>query len=376
MTTMTFRSRWICAALLLLASSGAAQGRTPTSLRASGETLYTLRLPAEATDLLPGNANAVAFGPQGRLFMLDRASGAVWIFDQRGTLERRADLGETGRTAVGMAVTRDGRVVVSDPSRRALVVVDPARPAGARTHALGELMPSGALAAHPDGGVVVQARQLPSLSTGEWSRDLHFRWFPLDGRPPSTLRTVAPAPGARSGAVGVSAMPLLTAVPGGTAVAADPRSYRVVLTTGGRARTLERSLPGRPLTPVDRTWLDARARCSPARMVGPSGAAADPSMLAGARQGASQPLPERVSAVARLGWSPAGQLWIERPGPRLDRPGIVDVYRADGGFVGSLDGAGVPDAWSPDGGTAAYVTRGADCRTTVTVRRLQVGPAR
>jgi hypothetical protein len=54
----------------------------------------------------------------------------------------------------------------------------------------------------------------------------------------------------------------------------------------------------------------------------------------------------------------------------------VDVYRADGGFVGSLDGAGVPDAWSPDGGTAAYVTRDAACRTTITVRRLRVGPAR
>lgn len=373
---MTLSSRCLCAALVLLAARGAAQGGTPP-LRAEGETLYTLRLPASATDRLPGNANAVAFDPRGRLLVLDRASGAVWVFGGRGALERRIDLGESGRNALDMAVLHDGRLVVSDASRRALVVVDPARPTNARAHPLGELVPSGGLIAHPAGGVVVQARQLPNRSSGEWSRDIHYRWFPLDGRAPSTLQRVAPASGARSGAPGVSAMPLLAVGPEGTAVAADPRSYRVVLSAGGRSRTLERSHAGRPLTQDDREWLDARSACSPARVVGPSGrAAADPSMLAGAGQAAPRARPERASAIARIGWSPAGQLWIERPGPRLDRSGTVDVYRADGGFLGSLDGLGVPDAWSRDGGTAAYVTRSADCRTTVTVRRLQVGSSR
>jgi hypothetical protein len=254
------------------------------------------------------------------------------------------------------------------------VVVDPARPGGRREHSLGDLLPTGALVSHPAGGVVVQARPLPDVSSGSWSRDVQFRWFPLDGRGATTIRSVAPAQGARGGAPGVSSMPLVAVLPSGLAVADDPRRYRVELSTGGRTLLLERPSAPRALTAAERAWLEARAGCAPVRLVGAAGRG-DASMMAGFRRRAAD-LPDRVSAISRMAWSPAGELWIERPGPRLDRPGSVDVFRHDGTFLGALQGLGVPDAWAPDGRTAAFVSRGSDCATTVTVRRIAASSSR
>lgn len=361
------------AAMALCAAPAAGQADAPT-LRVTGQTIYTLRLPAAATDRLPAQAHTVAFDGRARLFLLDRTSGAVWIFGPDGSLDRRVEVGGPARNAMHMSVTREGRIVLSDGAQRALVTIDPARPSDAATHPLGDYVPSGALIPHPSGGVVVQARSLPNRATGAWDRDVHLRWYPLDGRAPRTLRAVAPADGARTGAPGVSSMPLAAVLPDGLAIAADPRVYRVELSSGGRTRTLSRSGTGRAVTEADREWLASRARCTPARVVGPSGPA-DPGMLAGAGPAVAQRHPERVSAISRMGWSPLRELWIERPGARLDRPGPVDVYRADGSFRGVLAGIGVPDVWTPDGQVAAYLTRDAGCRVTITVRQVVTTPA-
>lgn len=355
-------------AVLLLVCSADAQTGTRT-VRSTADVLYTLRLSATATERLPANAHAVAFDARGRLFVLDRSDGLVWVFGAGGALERRLALGEAARNALHMTLTGEGRLVFTDPARGALLVVDPALPAEARQHPLGGGVPSGALLPHPREGVVVQMRSLPDVTSGSWSRDVQFRWYPLNGRPATTVRSVSPSADARSGAPGASSMPLVAVLPSGVAVAADPRRYRVELFTQGRSRVLERSVAPRAITPADRSWLAARSACAPVRLVGGADPA-DPAMLAGFRSPASEQHPEQVSAISRMAWSPAGQLWIERPGARLDHAGSVDVYTADGTFLGALQGIGVPDAWAPDGRTAAYVARGPDCRTTVTVRRI------
>ncbi len=345
------------------------------ALRAGIETVYELRLPAEGTPQLPARANSLAFDRGGRLFILDRASTFVWVFGAGGTLERKINLGEAARSALQMTVAVDGSLVMTDPARRRFVVVDPDRPHSASMHAFGDVIVTGPLIAHPNGGVVTQVRPLPDPSGGEWARDqMPLMWFRLDGRPAVQLHTFRRTPEVRGGAPGFSTIPLFAPLPSGAIAIADPREYRISLIRDGHAQHIVRSVRRRAVGERDRRSAAARAACAPLQMVGPGGRApADPAMVA--RAAAQQGTTDQLTALSRLAWSPAGQIWIERTGTDLNQPGLVDVYTDAGSYVGSVANIGVPDAWARDARTAAFVRQDSECRTTITVKRIRLADA-
>jgi hypothetical protein len=77
------------------------------------------------------------------------------------------------------------------------------------------------------------------------------------------------------------------------------------------------------------------------------------------------PVVRRLSA----GWD--GLLWLERSQVTPDDPGPIDLFTAEGEYVGTIgeDGVRIPDAFGPDG-LVAYIERDELDVPRVVVRRL------
>lgn len=234
---------------------------------------------------------------------------------------------------------------------------------------MGPVAPTGPLAAHPDGGVVMQARPISEgdLAAGRIPPP-RLLWFPLDGRRPVVLHAFAGTPGSRGVRNPLTPGPLTAPLSGGGAVVALADGYRLQVVREGRAREIARTVRPRAVSDRDRHWAQRQAACEQVFMVGPSGRAQ-------ANVGGAPPmrdLPDRMPILRALGVAPDGRIWVERTPADLDRAGPVDVFGTDGRLLGSVEGVGVPRAWASDGQTVAYVTRDARCRVTVEVRRVSI----
>lgn len=343
-------------------------------IEASVEAMYTLLLPVEASQRLPGHAHAVAFDRQNRLYVLDRASSTVWIFGERGALEQRLHLGDAARSVFQMTVTVDGRMIVSDTRRRAFVTVDANQPHRATVHPFGLFALTGPLMAHPSGGVITRVRPLPDSAGSYWDRKrMLVKWFPLDGRPPGTLLTLTHSLGAPV----LYSAPLVAPLPSEGVAVAMPDAYRINLVQSGRIQKISRPVQPKAIGDSDRRWLKAKSACSGVQTIGPTGHnRGEPAMVPRQSPPDIERFPEKMPVLTRLAWNPVGRLWIARPLESLAKPDIVDVFTAEGMFVGSIQGVGVPDAWGWDGQTAVFVEVGLDCRTTIRVRRIRLSESR
>ena len=81
---------------------------------------------------------------------------------------------------------------------------------------------------------------------------------------------------------------------------------------------------------------------------------------------------DTIPALRGLRVTPSGKLLVERTGENVGDPGPVDVITAEGQYLGTFRGVGLPAAVSR-GGLAAYVEYDEDEVARVIVRRLPEG---
>lgn len=339
-----------------------------------------------------GAVGDVGFDAAENLYVLDRLNTRVVVFDSTGRLVRT--LGRRGggpgefSAPQQMAVSRDGEVTVSDAGQRALVVFG--RDGTTRSVPYpGITMLSGrTLALHPRGGVVSLAMGNPVSRDADAFGEELLLWMPAAGAPRG-LATVS-TPRSRMTTTGDRVRvhePLIfsptfkfSMLSGGGVAVADDATYAIrILDAEGRPiRVLRRPLEPRRVTARDRRQerarREARTRPGELRVIGAQGAA----MPSAVRRTISAPLDDASFAgvmpvIRRMGVDAAGNLWIERTGPALDRPGGVDVVSPEGRYLGTLAGWELPDALSP-GGRAAYVREDALGVQRVGVVRLRLDP--
>jgi len=78
--------------------------------------------------------------------------------------------------------------------------------------------------------------------------------------------------------------------------------------------------------------------------------------------------------IVGLGVDWNGRTWVKRTGPAVGEEGPLDIFGADGDYLGtvSAEGASIPDAFGPDG-LAAYIEVDELDVQRVVVRRLSIG---
>ncbi|HEU0054382.1 MAG TPA: 6-bladed beta-propeller, partial [Longimicrobium sp.] len=170
MNRTVLRAAPLFAALALAPLPGAAQQRVmlPTADRPlAGRPADVFAIGAaegQSWELL-SNVSQVAFDARDNLYVADRGNARVLVFDRTGRFVRQ--LGKKGdgpgefQFPIGLAVVQDGSLLVSDVGHRN---ISHFRQDGTflRTYAYPEDlgMPTGQLAAHPAGGLVVNGRPL------------------------------------------------------------------------------------------------------------------------------------------------------------------------------------------------------------------------
>jgi hypothetical protein len=364
----------LAAALVLV--PGAAWGQSSVALpaqdrplRADGAVVFSVG-GGSGTAALAQPA-AVAFDRSENLYVLDRGSRAVVVYDRTGRALRR--VGGPGQLSspVALAVTADGAVVVLDVAR-GLVVLSPN--GGVRgTHTVPGLDPydtRGTLIAHPERGVVVSGRPAGADATPRQHplrTSTALAWNRLDGAAPRELRIARAHVEARehevesaSAAAGMRVTTRIRPVfspevrwavlPDGRLAVAETETYRVsVAAAGGAPRVLTRPLRPRAVTDADRERYRARRQGS----TGGEGHISGGSMTMTVGAG-SVPFATTLPTIQRLVADPAGRLWIQRTGAVWGADGPIDVVRADGTYVGTLPAGPLPAAFSR-GGLAAYI---------------------
>lgn len=321
-----------------------------------------------------GAVGDVAFDAADNLYVLDRLNARVVVFDSAGRCVRAMGRRGGGPGEFGapqqMAVTAAGEAVVSDAGRRALVTFAADGTARTVPYPGVSMLIGPTLALHPQGGVVSVAMGNPAARHVDAFGEEVLLWIPGRAgaaRPIVTVSTprsrTTEGNGVRVHAPPVFSPPFQFAVlPGGAVAVVDGAAYSIrLLDAGGRVlRILERPLAPRRVTARDREHeLERRARELEAggglRLVGPQSV----SMPGSIRQTMAGQLRDTEFArvmpvIRRIAADAAGNLWIERTGPALDRSGGVDLVDPRGRYLGTLPGWEVPAAFSPHG-RAAYI---------------------
>ncbi|HKP77059.1 MAG TPA: 6-bladed beta-propeller [Longimicrobiaceae bacterium] len=343
-------------------------------LRREMRTLFTVgRAEGGGADVF-GAVGDVGFDAAENLYVLDRLNAHVVVFDSTGrfvrTMGRRGGgPGEFGAPQQ-LAVTRGGDVIVSDAGRRALVVFG--RDGAARSVAYpgASFLIGRALLSHPKGGVVGLAMGNPTARNANAFGEEVLLWLPVSGGTPRSLATVSTptSRGTQTGSVTVYTPPIFSpafrfaVLSGGGVAVVDNAEYAVrILDPAGRVlRILQRPIAPRAVSSRDRAYeRERRARQlsegGGLRVVGPQGGPVPPSVRATVGEQLRDAEFARVMPVIRrIAVDPAGNLWIERTGSDLARPGSVDLVGPRGTYLGTLPGREVPAAFSP-GGRVAFV---------------------
>ncbi|HEU0055360.1 MAG TPA: 6-bladed beta-propeller [Longimicrobium sp.] len=341
----------------------------------------------------------LAFDARDNLYVLDRGNARVLVFDRTGRFVRQ--VGKRGggpgefTSPARLSVTRDGSLVVADQGRRAFSIFDAQ---GRFTRSVpydAEFGISGqGMEAHPRGGVVTGALPIP---LGGGTPQNSVLWYPLARAGATALLRVADEPAetsepARSGGtrtrVITSRKPAFAPtlrwglLPSGGVVAATSAEYRLTVTDdrGTAVWVLERPIRPRAVTQRDRDAELARRQEGGGRditVLGGGGSLESlPPEVRGMVQSALRDVEfaRVIPVVRRLAADPAGRIWVGRAGPDAGRPGPVDLLAADGRYLGTLAAQEVPDAFSPSGARAAYITRDEEGVERVVVRTIPALP--
>ncbi|HEX2211022.1 MAG TPA: 6-bladed beta-propeller [Longimicrobium sp.] len=347
-----------------------------------------------------GEVSGVAFDAQDNLYVLDRKSHRVLVYDANGRFVRQ--FGAQGQgpgefmAPMQLAVAGDGTIIVSDLGRRGYSLF---RPDGTflRNVLMEEWMPGlgGGIGWHPRGGIVSTARPAlgPSRNGTTTQNVLPLLFQPVAGGQPTRLYDIPQAirvdqQTSGPGQFNVRMRPppmfsppvLLGVIPNGQMALSFTPGYtvRILDARGQTVRYLQRPVRPRLTTEADRERARENQRESLASgrgMVqitsGGGGGGARPGL---SRQDIERRLGEMefadtIPALRALRVAPSGKLWIERTGPVVGEPGPIDLVTPEGQYLGTITGTALPDAISP-GGLAAWIERDEDDVERVVVRRL------
>jgi hypothetical protein len=366
-----------------------------------------------------GSVSQVAFDDAGNLYVLDRENSRVVVVDPQG--EFLHEFGQEGdgpgewRTPGSMAVLGDGSVVLADAGHRAYQVYGPdgSYQRSVPFETTGGVIMMGSLWPTPDGTSLLTAqsgtmsisisaggsmprtegRPITRVSLDDGATDEVYRaWAPEPVE--SDGQTVSMGSGGASFRMGAMSGPrifepslLLGVLPDGGLVVVDSSAYAVKLVDASgreRGRIVRPSL--RPIEVTSRVEDRERQRRideiesgegPQMRMVvrGAGGQDMSPSQdqirqMQIDRIEGQEFYPE-IPVIERLGVSREGTIWLRRSGEAGPELGPIDLVRADGTYLGSLEAESItiPAAFGPDG-RVAFITRDDFDVPSVTVRRL------
>ncbi|MEX2284255.1 MAG: 6-bladed beta-propeller [Gemmatimonadota bacterium] len=348
----------------------------------------------------------VAFDARDNLYVLDGNNYRVLVFDATGKYVRTISRPGQGpgelMAPTGMTVMTDGTIVVSDGSRRAYSLFN-SDGSFARNALYGEGEGVGGrlegLHMHPRGGVVTQIFPLrkrgsgsPGAPTGE--RKVPLRWINFSATGGSTLTlyeftepSIMPKVESAGRGISVTTLPAnwtppstFGVLPNGGVVVSDEAHYsvKVVSPAGIVERILERPIAPRRGTQKDKeTFLkrEAESISQTARLssrTGPSGGSTGanaPSLARLEEMLRSAAWLDVIPVLRRVRSDPQGRIWVARTPDDFGLYGPVDIIRADGAYIGTINNAMLPAAVSRTG-RAAFIERDELGVEHVTVKRL------
>lgn len=348
-----------------------------------------------------GIVAGVAFDASDNLYVLDRQSARVMVYDRAGRFVRQ--IGSQGEgpgelmVPLQLAVAGDGTVIISDIGRPGYALF---RPDGTflRNVMMEGWMPGlgGGIGWHPRGGVVATYRQPmgpPRQGTSTTTQNvLPLLFHPLAGGEPTRLYNIPQAVRVEQqstgpGQVNIRTRPppafspavLFGVIPNGQMALSFTSGYTVrILDAGGATvRYLQRPMRTRLTTDADRERARRERRealTSGRGMIrvergGGGGPPRGRSPQEMERMMGEMEFADTIPALRGLRVAPSGKLWIERTGPVVGEPGPVDLVTPEGQYLGTITGTRLPDAISR-GGLAAYVERDENDVERVIVRRL------
>lgn len=407
----------LAAALLALDAGGAwAQGpvvRLPEQDRALAGTapqVFAIGRAEGADHEMFGEIAGVVFDAQENLYVLDRQSNRIIVYDRNGRFLRQISKRGQGPgeliSPLQLVMGGDGTLIVSDPGRFGYSIfrTDGTFVRNVRVESV--LFSPRGIAWHPRNGVIGAFMQRPGDRPGtQISTAEPLMFVPLGGGEPTRVFTLPSrdqvtqnSTPAGEGGVNVrmtrrpppafSPVTMFDVLPDGNVALSFTSGYtvRIVDLNGQTLRYLQR--PMRPRLTTDRDREQARVarreQMASGRgqirisMGGPAGGGGggrgepgrgnpDPAQME--RMMGEMEFADTIPALQGLRVTPSGKLWIERTGQNVGDPGPVDVVTPQGQYLGTVTGIGLPDAFSR-GGLAAFIEYDDDGVGKVVVRRL------
>ena len=356
-----------------------------------------------------GNVRALGFDGTGRLYVYDNQAARITVVGPGGEFLRAFGRSGEGpgefRSADGLAVLRDGRVVIGDLGHRAYQIFD----AHGDFERMVRMAPEPgdvrltALLADPGGEAVftlVGARNLQvgmatmGRSTPHTSRPVERLILTGDVAVKDTVAEGWLPPGGDQsglpfgGQVNFGPPPrrvfgphiLAGVLPDGDVAFSDSSAYAIKIARPGEGirRILKRPFQPIPVTnrvieaETDRRVKEMEARGVPRFVI--NGVASPPESPRESVVGYMDLVGvfDEVSIVRSLGARWNGEIWVQRHGEEPgDDDGPIDVLTTEGGYVGTYPAGaiGMPAAFGP-GGLMAFIERDEMDVKMVVVRRL------
>lgn len=411
-------------ALAVLAAPAAAQQAVPLPakdrmLTDRPATVFTIGAEeGESWEMFSG-IRALAFDRADNLYVLDGQNFRVLVFDARGRFVRQ--FGKKGggpgelQAPLGLAVTSDGNIAVSDLANRGYVIYTPTGEYVRNVTFPDDIgMPFGRIEAHPRGGIVVRAdpRITPeTAASGSGPNYAAFVRQPFGPVPanasvperPATNelfrfavtppRVIEPGQGRRMVMrmdAAFDARPSFGVLPDGGLAVHHESAYAVKLldANGRHTRTLTRPFTPKKVTKKDQEQELERRKAARAAgsgqaitvTMGGGGGGGNVSIGAPGRAGGPGaqtfqmnlediPFADVMSVVTSLRTDPHGRIWVQRRHADGSNQGPIDVVTTAGKYIGTLPPQPLPDAVSASG-LAAYIVRDDLGVERVSVRRL------
>lgn len=368
---------------------------------------------------LLSRVSQASFDKEENLYVLDAGNHRVLVFNAQGKFVRK--FGKKGggpgelMSPVGLAVTSDGYVAVTDLGRPAVSLY---KKDGtfAKNITLGEdygfpVMNQGTYA-HPNGGVIVRTmpRMIRAGNPDEISaapmrnRKSPVTWFTAADKttklfdipqPDVTPKVNDSGNGSGRRQIGVRVMlPAFTAptiwgvLPDGRIAVGYDENYRIQIARNGKVeRVVERPFSPRKVTEADKTREKDRRRKEMA--AGGGGLVINSVERTGngggtsRRTGPGGSIPkamidemlndltfaETVPVLSNMYVDPTGRMWVQRNARVIGGIGPIDLIAVDGRYIGTITGQTLPVAVSASG-RAAYIERDDMDVEKVVVRRL------
>lgn len=356
-----------------------------------------------------GNVRRVGFDAEGKLYVFDNQADRIHVVGADGEYVRT--LGRSGegpgefRSPDGLAVMRDGRVVIADLGHRAYHIFDAD---GELERMVGMALEGGDLRItdiYPDPGgeaifTAVGAQMLSGSMGGTGARiaphtsraverlvligavatkdTVAEGWLPSGGD-----NTSIPVDGQtnyrvpRPGVFGPDILPGV--LPDGSVAFSDSSAYAIKIARPGAGVWRILTRPLRPIPVTNRVIEDEKERrLEELEERGDRGGI----VINGVRQAPNlERLRRRIEELEffdevsivrdlKTGWS--GEIWVQRHGPEPgDDDGPIDILTMDGEYLGTYPAGAIqmPAAFGPDGLVAFIETDELDVETVV-VRRL------